>query len=45
MAEQFTGLEVRDFLGVFYREDRRLMVADEFEGARDVGDEMSRYAG
>lgn len=45
MAETFTSLKVKDFLGVFYREDRRLMVADEFEGARDVDAELSAYEG
>ena len=45
MAETFTGLKVNDFLGVFYREDRRLMLADEFEGARDMDAEVSAYVG
>jgi hypothetical protein len=44
MPESFRGLKVKDFLGVFYREDGRLMVADEFEGARNVDEEISRYA-
>lgn len=45
MSEQSKGLQVKDFLGVFYREDRRLMVADEFEGTRDVGAELRQYLG
>jgi hypothetical protein len=45
MEEQSKGLKVKDFLGVFYREDRRIMVADEFEGARDVDEELSEYEG
>jgi hypothetical protein len=45
MPEPSNGLQVKDFLGVFYREDRRLMVADEFEGARDVDAELRAYAG
>ena len=45
MAETFTGLKVKDFLGVFYREDRRLMLADEFDGVRDVDAELASYEG
>jgi hypothetical protein len=45
MPETFKGLKVKDFLGVFYREDRRLMLADEFEGLRDVEEEISTYVG
>lgn len=45
MAETFKGLKVKDFLGVFYREDRRLMLADEFEGSRDVDAEIRAYVG
>lgn len=39
------GLKVKDFLGVFYRENGRLKVSDEFEGSRDVEDEMSPFLG
>lgn len=45
MPEPFTGLKVVDFLGVFYREEGRLMVADEYEGGRDVGAELDAYVG
>lgn len=45
MEDEQQRLRVRDFLGVFYREDGRLMVADEFEGARDVEEEMSSFVG
>jgi hypothetical protein len=38
MSVSLRGLRVVDVLGVFYREqDGSLMVADEFEGTRDVG--------
>lgn len=36
MPDPFAGLRVVDVLGTFYRENGRLLVADEFEGVRDV---------
>jgi len=43
MTEPLRGLKVVDVLGVFYREDGRLMVADEFEGARDVDAVLRKF--
>lgn len=45
MSEPFKGLKVVDVLGVFYREDGRLMVADEYEGTRDVDAVLERFVG
>lgn len=45
MSEPLKGLKITDVLGVFYREDGRLMVADEFEGVRDVDDVLGRFEG
>jgi len=36
MTEKPKGLQVLDLIGVFYKDGERLMVADEFDGARDV---------
>jgi hypothetical protein len=37
MAEAaYHGLQITDMIGVFYEENGRIMVADEFDGARDV---------
>lgn len=36
MGQPYQGLQVVDLIGVFYEEDGRLMVADEFDGAQDV---------
>ena len=45
MSESPQGLTIVDILGVFYREDGRLMVADEFEGVRDVDDILCKFEG
>lgn len=45
MTEQLQGLMVVDVLGVFYRDDLRLMVADEFEGTRDVDAVLAKFEG
>jgi hypothetical protein len=45
MTEQLQGLKVVDALGVFYRDDTRLMVADEFEGTRDMDVVLSEFEG
>lgn len=37
MAETaYHGLQIIDLIGVFYEENGRIMVADEFDGARDI---------
>jgi len=37
MAEAaYHGLQITDLIGIFYEEDGRIMVADEFDGAKDV---------
>ena len=36
MEQPYKGLQVVDLIGVFYEEDTRLMVADEYDGAQDV---------
>lgn len=45
MTEQLQGLKVVDVLGVFYRDSLRLMVADEFEGTRDVDVILAAFEG
>ena len=45
MPTPLTGLKIVDVLGVFYREDGRLMVADEFEGTRDVDEILRGFEG
>ena len=45
MSEPLQGLKIIDILGVFYREDDTLMVADEFEGIRDVDEVLRQFEG
>lgn len=45
MPTTIPGLTVIDLLGVFYREDGHLMVADEFEGATDVEKKLESLMG
>jgi hypothetical protein len=46
MVASLTGLKLLDFLGVFYRDpEGGLMVADEFDGTRDVGAEAAGFVG
>jgi hypothetical protein len=46
MPSPLRGLQVVDALGVFYREnDGTLMVADEFEGTRDVEAILAKFLG
>ena len=45
MADQFHGLKVLDFLGVFYRDGDDLKVADEFEGDKSVTESLAKYVG
>lgn len=40
-----TGLKVLDLIGVFYRQDGHLMVADEFEGAQKVATRLESLVG
>jgi hypothetical protein len=44
-SESISGLKVVDVLGVFYRDAGRLMVADEFEGGRDVDEILRGFEG
>lgn len=43
MSDPIKGLEVRDLIGVFYYEDDRLMVADEFDGTVDVAEALAKF--
>ena len=43
MPSASTALRVADLLGVFYQEGPKLLVADEFEGARDVGTVLAQF--
>ena len=45
MTEPLKGLEVVNLIGVFYWEGDRLMVADEFDGSRDVGHDLEALVG
>lgn len=45
MADEFKGLQVIDLIGVFYKEGGRLMVADEFDGTRDVLEALEPVVG
>lgn len=45
MEKEPLGLRVLDLLGVFYLEEDRLMVADEFEGAKDVYQSLEKLEG
>jgi hypothetical protein len=45
MEKEPLGLRVLDLLGVFYLEGDRLMVADEFEGAKDVYESLEKLKG
>lgn len=45
MTSPLKGLKVVDALGAFYRDAGRLMVADEFEGTRDVDEILRRFEG
>lgn len=42
---QLEKLKVLDLLGVFYEENGRIMVADEYDGTRDVIEDLSPYFG
>jgi len=45
MTEKPKGLQVLDLIGVFYKDGERLMVADEFDGARDVLEALEPVVG
>jgi hypothetical protein len=45
VTEPLQGLEVINLIGVFYWEGDRLMVADEFDGGRDVGVDLEALVG
>jgi hypothetical protein len=45
MTNLLRGLKVVDALGAFYRDGGRLMVADEFDGTRDVDEVLRGFEG